>query len=126
VDPNAKRILADPKGLQDDARNGTQRMFWESDSAPVMARISGQFIPGKTQDRYRLMRIKITCCASDSTPVDATVVGKIEPDWKYGDWLEVDGPVAFVEAKSEKATQEYYPVVYQVDFRKTDAKPYIQ
>lgn len=126
VDPNAKRFLTDPNELQTAARDGLQRRFWESDAEPIMARISGQFIPGKSTDRFRLMRIKMTCCSSDSTPIDATVVGEVNGEWKYGDWLEVDGPVAFVESNDARGGQQYFPVVYMVDVRRTGRKEYIQ
>lgn len=103
------------KELSDAAFEPNRREFWESTSSPVRAEIVGQFIPdNRFVDRYRLMRIKITCCAADGTPVAVTVLGKPDPTWKYGDWIAVVGPISFFESKdSRTGAVKFHPALHQ-------------
>lgn len=110
-----KMVAANVKELMDAAADPVRREFWESTANPVQARVKGQFVPdARYPDRYRLMRIKITCCAADATPLGVTVIGKPQPGWKYGDWIEVEGPVSFVEVPASKGgASRYIPAIYQ-------------
>ena len=114
------------KVLQADALDSMQRAHWEDENDPRFARISGQFVPAGYDDRYRLMRIKITCCAADATPVGVSVIGSAK-GWSHGDWLEVVGPVQFFESKDPQTGRStFLPVVHQITAEPTPPKPYLQ
>lgn len=114
------------KELMEAAKSELTRKFWQSEESPVLARLFGQFVPEGSDERYRLMRIKITCCAADATPIAAHIIGKPDPTWRYGDWLEVTGAVDFVHVPEEGGEGKYVPVVYAARASRTDPKPYIQ
>src|SRR5690606_1747883 len=99
-----------------------------STEEPKFARVSGQFQPdARFDNRYRLSRIRIVCCAADATPVTVTVMGQVKPEWKYGDWLEIVGPVSFFSVDDPKTGQKtYYPALQQIIATKTAPKHYIQ
>lgn len=123
------RILTvDAPELQQAASQSARRDFWQSTTDPVRARIAGEFVPDlRYTDRYRLMRIKITCCAADAAPVGVTVFGPVDPSWKRGDWLEVVGPVQFFEVSDQRTGRsEFYPLIRQEDVRPTTPRVYLQ
>jgi hypothetical protein len=107
--------FASIKQLQDAAADAQQRDFWQSNDRPVRAKTVGQFVPdARYNNRYRLMRIKITCCAADATPVGITVMGSIDPKWQHGNWLEVVGPVSFLDVPNARTgVSQYFAVVHQ-------------
>lgn len=122
-------VVANAKELMEAARSSTSREYWESTQDPKFVRLSGQFQPdSRFTDRYRLSRIRIVCCAADATPITATVIGNVDPNWKYGDWLEVVGPVSFFGVEdTQKGQTTYYPAVQQIlPAKKTEPKNYIQ
>ena len=126
VDTDAEPIDTDMRELQQASQDAVRRQFWETADRPV--RLSGQFVPdNRYTDRYRLMRIRITCCAADATPIDVTVVGEIQSGWQYGEWLEALGVVSFVEVPGGQTQgSKYLPVLHQLHVSVTDPKPYIQ
>ena len=109
--------------LEEAARNTSKRQEWQSTTDPIRVRVIGQYIPDpRFKDRYRVMRIKITCCAADAVPHGVTVVGLPGPAWEYGDWLEITGPVRFVEVTGERSSQ-FFPVVYAQTAQKLPQPP---
>jgi uncharacterized membrane protein YcgQ (UPF0703/DUF1980 family) len=126
--PNGAEVRETIKQLSEAAQDPGRRAFWESTQKPVVVRTIGQYIPesGYT-NRYRLMRIKITCCAADATPVGVLVMGTTDHLPKppaYGDWLEVVGPVSFVEVpNSRTGLAQYFAVIHQQRSIRTQQPP---
>ncbi|MGL4461105.1 MAG: hypothetical protein ACRC1K_03055 [Planctomycetia bacterium] len=121
---NETPVPTDLIELQNSAVNPTQRDFWTN----RLARISGQFVPDERfADRFRLMRIRITCCASDTAPMDVTVLGSFDKSWKYSDWLDVEGVVSFAESKDpQSGATKFFPVVNLLTAVRTEPKAYLQ
>lgn len=121
-------VVTNAKELMEAARDPNSREYWESTDDPKFVRLSGQFQPdARFKDRYRLSRIRIVCCANDATPITATVIGNPDPNWKYGEWLEVVGPVSFFGVDDgESGRTTYYPAVQQISIQVTEPKNYIQ
>lgn len=98
------------------------RDFWQS--RPVQ--IVGQYgSDPRFDDRYRLMRVKITCCAADAVPLSVNVLGKPDPAWKDGQWIEVLGAVDFLEVPVGGRT-DVFPVIYQLEVKPTSPQPWLQ
>lgn len=119
-----QEVFATIKELSDAAIDSNRRGYWESVEKPVRARTIGQFVPeAGFSNRYRLMRIKITCCAADATPVGVMVMGTfahLNP--KHGDWLEIVGPVSFIDVPNTRTGQsQYFTVVHQQIVMRTTA-----
>lgn len=121
-------INTDARELQAAAHQPNVRAYWQDEKQLRCAKLSGQLlIDPRFQDRYRLTRFKITCCAADASPMVVTVVGKVDPGWRERDWLEVTGPVSFVEVPDERTGRpQFFPVVYQQHAERTTAKDYLQ
>lgn len=133
--PPGKKVSGDPvlaqwPELEQSRFDPARREYWNKFENPI--RISGQFVPASgLDDRYRLMAIKITCCAADATPLGVNVIDTVtnwkEKNWKYGQWLEVVGAVSYSEVKDEKTGQDqFYPVIHAISVETTEAKPYVQ
>lgn len=120
------------KALQDAASIPSKRDFWESVQDPVRVETVGQVVKdrsGSSTNRYRLMRIKITCCAADATPVGVIVMGAVEPAWKEGEWLKVVGPVSFFKTtNSRTGAEQFFTVIHQQQAERIPAPPdlYVQ
>ena len=116
---------ADWKVLVAAADNPLLRERWEAQ----VVQIAGQAVADdRFADRYRLMRVKITCCAADAVPLNITVLGKWDPAWKSGEWIEVVGAVHFIEIDSpdNSRPKSYFPVIYQLQAQPTEPRPYLQ
>ncbi|MFO0948763.1 MAG: hypothetical protein U1D30_23045 [Planctomycetota bacterium] len=127
--PDGKVVSVDAAELQQAASQPDRREYWESTKNPVRAKIAGELVPdSRYTDRYRLMRIKLTCCVADATPVGVTVLGSVDPKWNSkGQWLEVVGPVSFFEVANPKTgAPEYYPLIHQQQIKATTPRVYLQ
>lgn len=71
--------------------------------------LRGQFVPGKTPNTFRLVRLKMTCCAPDAIPLDVFIVSP-QPltNLKKGQWVEVTGQVQF---RKVGESDDYKPVL---------------
>lgn len=125
---DGKILLADAPELQHAATQPDLRQYWESSTDPVRVKIAGELMPDpRYTDRYRLMRVKITCCTADAAPVGVTVMGKVDPKWPAGQWLEVVGPVSFFEVNNTQTGRpEFYPLVHQQEVREIAPRVYLQ
>jgi len=91
--------------------------------------LRGQYVPGNTDNTARLARFKITCCAADAIPLNATIVSpdRLTGYFKPGDWVEVTGQIQF---RKRKDRDEYLPVLQiesRHDIKPIPAeKPYVQ
>lgn len=121
-------VSTDARVLEEQGQSANTRAIWESTTTPIRARLAGQFVPdGRFTDRYRLMRIKITCCAADAAPIGVTVLGKVNPEWQYGQWLEITGPVSFAQVDDPKTGKgQFFPVIHQQQVEYTSPKMYLQ
>lgn len=127
--PEGKIVSVDAPELQQAASQPDRRAFWESTTHPVRAKIAGELVPdSRYTDRYRLMRIKLTCCVADASPVGVTVLGEVDPKWNAkGQWLEVVGPVSFFEVANPKTgVPEFYPLIHQQQAKPTTPRVYLQ
>jgi hypothetical protein len=77
--------------------------------------LKGQFVPGKTPNTCKLVRLKMTCCAADAIALDVRIISR-DPltDIKAGQWVEVTGQIQF---RKVEGVDEYKPVL-QVQSRK--------
>lgn len=62
-------------------------------------RIKGQFSPSKKDKAFTLMRLKMTCCSADVTPLQVWIeapdsVAQFQP----AEWIEVEGKIRFDQA----------------------------
>jgi hypothetical protein len=88
LNENLKPIIVTGKQLNEAAVNHNDRAFWESTKDPVRAKIAGQYISdSRYNNKFRLTRMKMTCCANDLTPVVVTVLGAVDNSWKDLEWL---------------------------------------
>jgi uncharacterized repeat protein (TIGR03943 family) len=122
-EPKGEVVDADWKVLVQAADDPFQRERWQAQAV----RLAGQAVPDRAfPDRYRLMRVKITCCAADAVPLSLTILGPPQNEWKPGEWVEVTGAVNFVEVQSNTGERAYLPIVYQVQAETTIPRPYLQ
>lgn len=132
--PPGKKVAGDPvlaqwQELEQGRFDAAKRDYWNKFDHPIQ--ITGQFVPADFDDRYRLMRIKITCCAADATPLGVSVIDTVsdwkQQKWKYGQWIEVIGAVSYTEVPDEATgTTQYYPLVHAISVTMTEPKPYVQ
>lgn len=47
---------------------------------------------------FKLLRLMMYCCAADASPIGVLVHGEVPEGTKNMDWLEVEGPVNFVQS----------------------------
>lgn len=103
--------LAEFKGLQEAAfKPVNYKALWEKH----LVRVRGQFAPGRSENEYRLFRLKMSCCAADAYPVYMEVLYKpkegstatVNADDLRGRWVNVTGEVHFgkVPGRSDPAT----------------------
>lgn len=59
-------------------------------------RLRGQYYKMSGSD-FKLLQLVMYCCAADTTPIGVLVHGQPPEGIKNMDWLEVDGPVNFVQ-----------------------------
>lgn len=122
-EPKGEVVDADWKVLVAAADDPFKRERWQAQAV----RISGQAVPDRGfADRYRLMRVKITCCAADAVPLSITILGKPSDSWKPAEWVEVTGAVNFVPIESNTGERAFLPVVYQIQAATTVPRPYLQ
>jgi uncharacterized repeat protein (TIGR03943 family) len=124
LEPKGDPRPADWKVMVAAASDPFQRDHWERQAVQIV----GQAVADpRFADRYRLMRVKITCCAADAVPLSITVLGPFDAKWKSGEWVEVLGVVHFVEFEaSDNQQRSFLPVIYQVQAGATLPRPYLQ
>lgn len=117
--PKGEPRQADWKVLVNAANDPIQREHWQAQ----MVQIVGQAVADpRFSDRFRLMRVKITCCAADAVPLSLTVLGPWDPSWQSGQWVEIIGAVNFVDI----GNGGFLPVVHQLRASETEPRPYLQ
>jgi hypothetical protein len=105
------------------------RKFYEG----RMARMTGQYAPGKDQNVFNLARVKITCCAADAIPLNVVVMRdpslqenleKMSPNT----WVDVTGRLQFRKRKDRDEFVSVLLVSSPKDIREVPAPadPYIQ
>lgn len=124
---NSEPKIADLRVLANAAGNPALREEWDRTLVDVV----GQYGSAGLKDRFRLMRVKITCCAADAVPLNVNVLndqGNADPSsWENGQWIEVRGVVNFVDVKSRAGGRvETFPVINLVSARKTDPQPWLK
>lgn len=125
---DGKIVPATIKELQNAAIEPSIRGFWESREKPVRVRAAGQLVRNSAfNDRFNLVRQKITCCAGDATSVNVGVMGTAGPSFKNGEWIEVIGPVSFVEIPNQRTGRaEFFPVIHAQEVRQTSRQDFLQ
>lgn len=120
---NTEPRNADLRMLVNAAENPVQREEWNRTLVDVV----GQYGSAGLPDRYRLMRVKITCCAADAVPLNVNVLGAPDPSWQNGEWIRLRGVVNFVDVESRVGGRvDTFPVIYQVSAQKTDPQPWLK
>lgn len=56
----------------------------------------GQYY-GVGKSEFKILRLMMYCCAADATPMGVKAHGDIPADLKNMDWIEIEGPVRFVQ-----------------------------
>jgi hypothetical protein len=113
------------KELERWAYNESQRLHFEGMSGTL----KGQFVPGKSDRMFGLVRYRITCCAADAIPLNVVI---LSPESitrvKRDQWVEVTGRIEF---RKKRDREEYIPVLQlqsrnDVQLTEPDFNPYIQ
>ena len=63
--------------------------------------VVGQFIPGATNDQFKLVRIFIWCCAADARPIYVPVEVSEPVDVSDMEWVKVTGTAEFSTNKGQ-------------------------
>jgi hypothetical protein len=127
---NADLLDLQFKELERAAYTPAQRQYY----AGRMGRLRGQFMPGRNDHTFSLVRIKITCCAADAIPLN--VVIQLDPNSKEGvsknirpqQWVQVTGEIDFLKRRDRDEYVSVLRVASPQDVRETDPdpNPYIQ
>jgi uncharacterized membrane protein YcgQ (UPF0703/DUF1980 family) len=126
VDLKADPEMLDWQYLERAKSDVAKRTYLEGLKTQV--RISGQFAPDQRfADRYQLRIFKMTCCASDATPMGVNVKAREQNgQWKVGEWLEVVGIVTFAESKDANTGElTHTPIIHETVAVTTLRKPYL-
>jgi uncharacterized membrane protein YcgQ (UPF0703/DUF1980 family) len=82
--------------LQEVAYTPESRKLWEGKTV----RVKGQFAPSRDDKKFRLFRLKMTCCAADAYPLNVEIesptslpVGELQARW-----VKVTGVIHFRKA----------------------------
>lgn len=107
------------------AYNEDQRKEFEGEQGVI----KGQFMPGRNDRTFGLVRYKITCCAADAIPLNVVIISK-EPiqNIRPNQWVKVTGQIQF---RKRLDRDEYVPVLSvesrnNVELTPPDDNPYIQ
>ncbi|GIW78232.1 MAG: hypothetical protein KatS3mg105_0039 [Gemmatales bacterium] len=76
-----------------------------------MGRLRGQFSPSGNDRVFSLMRLRMTCCGADVTPLNVVIIAPeslANLDLKAGDWVEVEGQIDF---RLDQRKQVYQAVI---------------
>ncbi|PAW77024.1 MAG: TIGR03943 family protein [Verrucomicrobia bacterium Tous-C9LFEB] len=82
--------------------------------------LRGQYY-GVGKSEFKILRLVMYCCAADTTPMGIKVHGDIPADLKNMDWIELDGPVRFVQTLGQIQAEVDAQSVQKVP---TPANPY--
>ena len=91
-------------------------------------RVIGQYAPSNQSDReFRLVRLKISCCAADLVQLDLPIMAKESiRNYKPNDWVRVTGRVEFRKRRDEVVPIINVPGARAVEPTAPDPNPYIQ
>ncbi len=59
------------------------------------------FLYPNTDRQFYVMRFVVTCCTADATPIGIPVQYTWSPEFKSGDWVEVQGKISVVQTGQE-------------------------
>jgi hypothetical protein len=100
------------ENLQQAAYTPETRKLWDE----KLVRVKGQFAPSRDDKKFRLFRLKMTCCAADAYPLNVEIecaeslpVGELQ-----GRWVNVTGVIRFRKV----AGREEYTTVMEVSSAK--------
>ena len=98
-------IALDFKELAKAAATQDQREYYEGKTGSL----KGQFTPTNNDRIFTMVRMKITCCASDAVPLNVAI---LSPEVVSGigtlEWIEVTGQIQF---KKQKNSEEFVPIL---------------
>ena len=111
--------------LNDAALSPERRAFY----AGKIGRLTGQYLPGQNDRMFSLARIRIRCCAADTTTLNIIIIldSKVPAGTlsaiKPQEWIQVTGEIQF---RSRKDRDEYATVMVvgkAGDIKPTEADP---
>lgn len=103
-----KVITIDYKEIQEAASWPAKRDFYGG----RRIRVKGQYMPGAASNSFSLVRLKITCCAADVTPLKMVIespngVPKLDPL----EWVQVEGQIEFRQRTDGNRKNEFVTVL---------------
>jgi hypothetical protein len=113
--------------LNDAALSSERRAFYSG----KIGRLKGQFLPGANSRMFSLARIRIRCCAADTTTLNIIilldekvppgVLEKIQPQ----NWIQVTGEIQFRKRKDRDEYATVMLVSHASDIQPTDPDPQV-
>jgi hypothetical protein len=91
--------------------------------------LTGQFLPGKNDRMFSLARIRIKCCAADTTTLNVVIIlGEKVPtsvltQFKQQEWVQVQGEIQFRKRKDRDEYAAVMVVHSAADIKETDPDP---
>lgn len=111
--------------LNDAALSSERRSYYSG----KMGRLKGQFLPGANDRMFRLARIRIRCCAADTTTLDIIIIldnqvpsGTLSA-FKQQQWVQVTGEIQFRKRKDRDEYATVMVVSKASDIKPTDPDP---
>ncbi len=111
--------------LNDAALSPERRAFYSG----KIGRLKGQFLQGANGRMFSLARIRIRCCAADTTMLNIIILldDKVPPGSlekiKPQDWVQVTGEIQFRKLKNRDEYQTVMLVSHASDIQPTDPDP---
>jgi hypothetical protein len=113
--------------LNDAALSRERREYYSG----IVGRLRGQFLPGPNGRMFSLVRVRIRCCAADTTTLniviflDESVPMSVMADIKPQDWIQVTGEIQFRKRKDRDEYATVMVVSKPNGVQKTDPDPEI-
>jgi hypothetical protein len=111
--------------LNDAALSKERRAYY----AGKIGRLKGQFLPGQNDRMFSLARIRIRCCAADTTTLNIIIIlddkvpGGTLSAFKPQAWIQVTGEIQFRKRKDRDEYATVMVVSHASDIKPTDPDP---
>lgn len=111
--------------LNDAALSSERRAYYSG----KIGRLKGQFLPGANDRMFSLARIRIRCCAADTSTLNVIIIldNQVPSDalsaFKQQQWVQVTGEIQFRKRKDRDEYATVMVVSKPGDIKRTDPDP---
>jgi hypothetical protein len=111
--------------LNDAALSSERRAYYSG----KVGRLKGQFLPGNNERMFSLARIRIRCCAADTSTLNVIIIldNQVPPGtlsaFTPQQWVQVTGEIQFRKRKDRDEYATVMVVSKASDIKKTDPDP---